>query len=341
MRVTWASPCASVGVLSAETDPPPSALHATGTLGTGLSLASVTRTTSGLVRSAPAAALCPFPLTISIVVGASAVAVPVNTTGGSPENTALTVCGPTAAGMVHRVLARPLGSVWTLTGLTDPEPAGTTQVMGRPPIPLPFGSSRRTTRSRATSNPAGALWPSPDTSTSAVGLAGAAVWLNSTGEPVKPSTVACADCAPAVGPSTRSAAASPSAPVSTVTGEIEPPPLTLHVTSTLATGFPSASVAFTTSESASAEFTGPVWSSPLTPASTLPLPATAVAVNETSSGPPSPPLIVRAFSSWAPAVPPRVQVALARPFASVVTASGSTEPPPLAMTKVTSWSGTG
>ena len=96
---------------------------------------------------------------------------------------------------------------------------------------------------------------------------------------MKPSTVACADCAPAVGPSTRSAAASPSAPVSTVTGEIEPPPLTLHVTSTLATGFPSASVAFTTSESASAEFTGPVWSSPLTPASTLPLPARAVAVN--------------------------------------------------------------
>ena len=155
VRVTWASPCASVGVLSADTDPPTSAIHVTGTLGTGLSLASVTRTTSGSVRSAPTAALCPFPLTISIVVGASAVAVPVNTTGGSPENTALTVCGPTA-GMVHRVLAKPLGSVDTLRA-HRPGARGTTQVMGRPPIPLPFGSSSRTTRSRAASNPAGAL----------------------------------------------------------------------------------------------------------------------------------------------------------------------------------------
>ena len=44
--------------------------------------------------------------------------------------------------------------------------------MGRPPIPLPFGSSRRPRgRGRPRTRP-GALWPSPDTSTSAVGLAG-------------------------------------------------------------------------------------------------------------------------------------------------------------------------
>ena len=35
-------------------------------------------------------------------------------------------------------------------------------------------------------------------------------------------------------------------PVTTVTGEMEPPPVTLHVTLTLATGLPSASVALTT-----------------------------------------------------------------------------------------------
>ena len=135
-------------------------------------------------------------------------------------------------GRVHRVMANPFTSVTLLTGVTEPALAGTTQVTCRPPMPLPLSSRSRTTRSSATSNPPGAIWSSPETSSSTVGLAGTAVWVKVTGEPVNPSTVARADTGPAVGPSTRSAAARPASSVSTVTGSIEPPPVTDQVTST-------------------------------------------------------------------------------------------------------------
>ena len=170
----------------------------------------------------------------------------------------------------------------------------------------------------------------------AVGFAGTAVWLNVTGEPLKPATVAWAACAPAVAPSTRSAAASPSASVSTVTGEIEPPPVTLQLTSTPATGLPSWSVVFTTSESESAEFTGPVWSSPETPASTLPLPAMAVAWKDTSRLVVAPPRRVCTRRSWSPTLGPSVQAAAALPAEFVFVVAGVTVPPPLPMLKLTS-----
>src|SRR5512143_4073479 len=141
-----------------------------------------------------------------------------------------------AAGIVQRVTAYPCGVVTALTGSTDPSPLPTTQVTGRPPTPLPLGSTSRTTRESGSWNPAGALCPSPETMSRLVGLAGTAVWLKVTGEPASPAAVAWADWAPDDGPSTRSAAARPSVPVTTVVGAIEPPPETLQLTSTPATG---------------------------------------------------------------------------------------------------------
>ena len=112
--------------------------------------------------------------------------------------------------------------------------------------------------------------------------------------------------------------------------------MTDQVTSTLATGLPSASVAFTTSESASAELTGPVWSSPRTPTRMLPVPATAVAWKVTSSGVVDPPRAVCTRRSWSPTAVPRVHAAAASPVAFVLTVAGATAPPPLSMTNVTS-----
>src|SRR5882724_2772106 len=104
----------------------------------------------------------------------------------------------------------------------------TTQVTGLPPTPLPLSSTSRTSRVSAKRNPAGALWPSPDTYTSEVGFAGSAVWVNVTGEPARPVAAAWEVWVPEDEPSTRSAAASPSAPLVTLAGLIEPPPDAVH-----------------------------------------------------------------------------------------------------------------
>ena len=191
------------------------------------------------------------------LVAVPAVGVAVNGTEGTPEKTALrrleaVVLGPS----VHCVLARPFGLVLTVTGLTEPPPVATTQVIGFPPTPLPLESSSRTTSESARGAPAAPLCPSPETRTSVVGFAAAAVWVKLT--EFSPTDEACALCGPATFPNTRSAAALPSLSVSTAPGLIEPPPATAHWTVAPATGLPCSSTTRTTSESCSAEFTGAV-----------------------------------------------------------------------------------
>ena len=88
VRVTSAMPAASVPVLVAPTEPPVLAVQVTATFSTGLPLASVTLTRSGAGSWAPTLADWWSPLTSSILVGRSELAVPVNATGSTPENTA-------------------------------------------------------------------------------------------------------------------------------------------------------------------------------------------------------------------------------------------------------------
>ena len=57
VRSTCARPALLVAVVASDTDPPTAAVQTTDTLGTGLSLASVTRTTRGSDTCAPTAAL--------------------------------------------------------------------------------------------------------------------------------------------------------------------------------------------------------------------------------------------------------------------------------------------
>ncbi len=198
--------------------------------------------------------------------------------------------------MVQRVTANPCGVVTEFTGSTEPSPEPTTQVTARPPTPLSFWSTSCTTSESASWNPAGALWPSPEIFTSRLGVAGTAVWMNVRGDPWSPAAVAWADSAPELPPSTRSAAARPSSPVTTTSGEMEPPPLALQWTSMPATGFPPASITRATSESGSAELTAPVCSLPLAIWISVAAPDTACAVSATSTPSGASPPCARAVS---------------------------------------------
>ncbi len=253
-------------------------------------------------------------------------------TGGNPEKIAVTFFWPTVEPSVHTVLAKPFGSVTTLVGLTLPPPAPTTQVMGLPPTPLPLSSSRRTTRGLASTDPMPPFWASPETRTSAVGLAGSAVCVKLTG--VSPAEEAWACWLPDELPSTRSAAARPFASVTMVSGLIEPPPVTVQSTCTPAAGLPSASVTRTTSESGSAEPTAAVWLSPLAISSSAPAPDMAEALKVTTSpaGRWSPWTV--ASTRCCPAPPPSVQLLAASPSDPVKVLPGVTLPPPASTAKV-------
>ena len=116
---------------------------------------------------------------------------------------------------------------------------------------------------------------------------------------------------------------------------MEPPPPTAQVTSTPATGLPSASVTRTTSESGSADPTAAVWLSPLTTTSCAPAPETAVALKLTLRVAGTPVPVTFAVTRCCPAAGPRVQVAEAWPFGPVVALPGVTCPPPASIVKLT------
>src|SRR6185295_15991920 len=131
---------------------------------------------------------------------------------------------------VHRVQANPLGLVVAVAGLGEPPPVPTTQLIALPPTPFPLSSTRRTTRDSASWAPTAPVCALPDTSRSEVGFAGSAVCVKVT--EASPAEEACAVCGPEALPSTRSAAAVPSAPIETLAGLMDPPPPTVHWTST-------------------------------------------------------------------------------------------------------------
>ncbi len=108
-----------------------------------------------------------------------------------------------------------------------------------------------------------------------------AVELNVTGEPSSPDAVATVDCSPAVAPRVLRTAERPSAPVATVVALTAPPPVTVQVTVTPATGLSLASVARTTSESGSAVPAVAVWASPDSSVRSVALEAPALALNVT------------------------------------------------------------
>src|SRR5690606_6605960 len=68
-----------------------------------------------------------------------------------------------------------------------------------------------------------------------------AIAVNVAGEPVRPGTVAVALCSPLAGPSVNVASAMPSWSVTLVGVTVPPPAMTSQVTTTPATGSPSAS----------------------------------------------------------------------------------------------------
>ncbi len=222
-----------------------------------------------------------------------------------------------------------------VAGLGEPPPVPTTQLIALPPTPLPLSSTRRTTRESASCAPTAPVCVLPDTRTSEVGFAGSAVCVKVT--EASPTEEACAVCGPEALPSTRSAAAVPSAPLDTLAGLMDPPPTTAHCTSTPATGLPRSSVTRTTSESARAEPTAATWLLPLTSSSSAPTPETAEALKFTSR---SSPLTWALTRCW-PAVVPSVQVADAVPSSPVWTLAGDTWPPPASIAKTTACPATG
>src|SRR5690606_1065266 len=112
-----ASPVAPVTLLAGMTEPPPLTTdHCTSTPLTGLSYASVARTTSGAASVEPAVLACPSPAAGANVTGGPGFAVPVNSTGSMPGSSARTVCGPAVVPSVHAVRAMPSRPVRAVAG---------------------------------------------------------------------------------------------------------------------------------------------------------------------------------------------------------------------------------
>ena len=69
-------------------------------------------------------------------VASPAAAVAVNGTDGTPEKTAFIRLEPAFGPSVQRVQANPLGLVVAVSGLGDPPPVPTTQLIALPPTPI-------------------------------------------------------------------------------------------------------------------------------------------------------------------------------------------------------------
>src|SRR6266566_5210544 len=145
------------------------------------------------------------------------------------------------------------------------------------------------------------------------------VAVNVTGEPIRPATVACTDCAPAVDPNSWVTTAIPLMSVTLVGVETAPPPaVAAQCTDTPWTGLLFWSVAITRYGFGRVARTVSVWPSPEAAgvlASWVAPWIWAVALKLT--GEPVRPVLA-AVAVWAPAFAPRVQVAVAMPFASLL-----------------------
>ena len=157
---------------------------------------------------------------------------------------------------------------------------------------------------------------------------------NGSGDPAAPGSVAVACWEPAPAPSVQETIDRPDALVGFVVAERVPPAVASQVTDAPLTGLPNWSFASTTSESASAAPTVPVWLSPATRVSALGGPAFALAP-KTTGEPARPATLAATLSELGPAAVPMVQATAARPAAFVVTVVAERLPDPAVTAQAT------
>src|SRR3989442_6045060 len=171
------------------------------------------------------------------------------------------------------------------------------------------------------------LFPPCPTVTLAVRGAVVAVAVNTTGEPVRPFTLAVSVFVPALGPSVRITEATPLPPVTGDVNETVPPPSpTAHVTVTPDLALPCPSLTSTLCVVARVVLTEPVWLLPPFRAIWVALPAVAVAP-QVVGGPPGPEGVAAVLCD--PAGAPRGREGHPLPPAPVLGAPRPPAPPPV------------
>ena len=169
---------------------------------------------------------------------------------------AVALCAPAVVPRVQVLAARPLASVFTSVGDTEPSPVA--KVTATPLTGLPYWSVTWTRSGLARAVSTVAVWLLPSYRAMSVAVSAKAVALKLTGEPVSPAEVAVALCAPAVVPRVQVLADRPLASVLTSVGDTEPSPVA-KVTATPETGLPYWSVTWTRIGLARAVPTVAVW----------------------------------------------------------------------------------
>src|SRR5438128_1878213 len=216
-------------------------------------------------RAVTVIVLAPAPLDAVIVAGAATTLVCVGLTApgtvkavklsADPTPVACAVCvvsvGVIAVPSVQFVDAMPLELVVEVSGLTEPPPPSTDQLMVTPATGLLSASATRTDNGTGSVCPTVSVCCCPPLIAICVAPPTCAVTLNVTG--VSPATLAVLVCVPGVGPRVRVVDACPATSVAEEVGFTEPPPdAAAQVTVTLGTGLPCASVTSTVCGVASA-----------------------------------------------------------------------------------------
>src|SRR5437764_629928 len=209
-------------------------------------------------RAVTVIVLAPAPLDAAIVAGAATTLVCEGLTApgtvkavklsADPTPVAWAVCvlslGVIAVPTVQLVDAMPLEFVLELSGLTEPPPSTTDQLMVTPATGLLSASATRTDNGTGSVWPTVSVWPWPPLIAICVAPPSCAWTLNVTG--VRPAALAVVVWVPGVGPRVRVVDACPAASVADEVGFTEPPPdAAAQVTVTLGTGLPCASVTST------------------------------------------------------------------------------------------------
>src|SRR5205823_1412274 len=137
---------------------------------------------------------------------------------------------------VQLVDAMPLEFVLELSGLTEPPPSTTDQLMVTPATELLSASATRTDKGTGSVWPTVSVWPCPPLIAICVAPPTCAWTLNVTG--VRPAALAVVVCVPGVGPRVRVVDACPAASVTDEVGFSDPPPdAAAQVTVTLGRGY--------------------------------------------------------------------------------------------------------
>src|SRR5439155_20447657 len=216
-------------------------------------------------RAVTVIVLAPAPVDAAIVAGAATTLVCEGLTAPGTVNPVKLSADPTPVACAVWVLsvgvipvpnvqlvdAMPLEFVLELSGLTEPPPSTTDQLIVTPATGLLSASATRTDNGTGSVWPTVSVWPCPPLIAICVAPPTGAVTLNVTG--VRPAALAVVVCVPGVGPRVRVVDACPAASVADEVGFTEPPPdAAAQVTVTLGTGLPCASVTSTVCGVASA-----------------------------------------------------------------------------------------